>query len=490
MPEIVFPATPTQRAFIESKAYLNFLMGPRGEGKTSSGLFATFAHALEHDALQWPIRWAVIRDTWENLKTTTLPSIRLQVQKYRIPAQGLDKLEPKEVRLGSHSPNGMFRPLVELHFFGLDQPQDANRLQGFEAAGAWIEEPAPAADLASGVPEDALLAVTSLRQGGANVRPRVQITFNPPDETHWTVKYRDDPDTIAELKERGIEVAFFEIPPGENPGITKEYRQRNEAMLIAMGRPDLVARLVYGKVGYVQMGEAVTPEFNDEIHAAKSSLPILRRAPIIRGWDFGLNPTTVWFQITPKPFTRINIFQSIRGEHMGCEQHIEANVIPWQVKVGINSGYYFEDIGDPNGMNPEEKNSNVSAVTAIEEMLNAGPNRPASFEPGPIPIPERVGPIRVLLRRLNEKGYPIIQIDQEAHALKRALGGGWHRKKSPAGIIGDIVKDEHSEHGDALGYALGVKFPIPKLIERPKSKRLPRPSRLVAVGHGQEWMAT
>src|SRR3990167_7525677 len=33
MPEIVFPATPTQRAFIESKAFINFLMGPRGEGK-------------------------------------------------------------------------------------------------------------------------------------------------------------------------------------------------------------------------------------------------------------------------------------------------------------------------------------------------------------------------------------------------------------------------------------------------------------------------
>ena len=453
---------------------------------STAGIVATLRHAMRYGPAVWPIKWAVIRDTWENIKITTMDTIRMFCRKYKIPAQGLELKEPKIVQLGMQTESSVFKPLVELHFFGLDQPSDANRLQGFEGAGAWIEEPAPAADLASGVPEDALLAVTSLRQGSIEgVQPRVQITFNPPDETHWTIKYRDDQDTIDAMEAQGISIDFFEIPPGENPGITKEYRQRNRAMLEAMGRPDLVARLVEGKVGFLQLGVSVTPEYSS-LHESKISLPILRRVPIIRSFDFGLNPTTVWLQETPHG--RVYIFKSIRGEHMGMENHIQSNVIPWQIAHGIQD-YMFEDYGDPNGLSPEAKNSNVSAVTAIEEMLTASPGVPASFTPGPIPIADRVGPIRALLRRMNKFGQPVIQVDPEATEMRRALGGGWHRKKSASGIISDILKDEHSEHCDALGYALGCKHPIAKLIERPR-KPQPRRSNPVGIGGDRSWMTT
>ncbi len=433
---------------------------------TTTGLFSTLSHSLEQDPQEWPIRWAVIRDTWENLKITTIASIRDAVRKYGIPAEGLDKLEPKLVRIGMRTTTGAFKALVELHFFGLDQPEDANRLQGFEGAGAWIEEPAPAADLASGIPEDALLAVTSLRQGGLlGVKPRVQITMNPPDKDHWTMKYRDDQEVLERLESRGMTVAFFEIPPGENPGVTEQYRETNRAILEAMGRFDLIQRLVEGKVGYIQLGMAVTPEFGP-IHCAKGSLPILRHVPIQRSWDFGLNPTTTFWQITP--LGRINIFYSVRGEHMGCEQHIAANVLPWIGRHGLGD-YSWEDTGDPNGLTPEARNSNVSAVSAIEEMLTRAPHEAAIFTPGPISIPDRVGPIRYKLRTTLKGGQPTVQVDPEAVAMRRALSGGWHRKKTPAGNVGDIVKDEHSEHGDSIGYGFGVHFPIPSLIERPKS---------------------
>ncbi len=482
--KIHFPATVTQLAFIQSLAYLNFLRGPRGEGKTTTGVFATLYHALDHEAVHWPVRWAVVRDTWENLKRTTLDSMRKCVQKYGLVAEGLDKLEPKVVKLGLRTADGAFRSMVEYHFFGLDAPQDANALQGFEGGGAWIEEPAPAADLASGVPEASLLAVTSLRQDG--IRPRVQVTMNPSDEGHWTIKYQTDQEVIEEMRKKGVTIAWFDIPPGENPGITPEYRARNRAILEAMGRFDLIARLVEGRIGYIQLGEAVTPEFS-ELHMPKQPLPILSRLPIIRGWDFGLNPTTAWFQILPPPVGRIYIFNSIRTEHQGCEQHILESVIPWQTRRGIMK-HRYEDIGDPNGLTPEARNSNLSAVSAIESLLTRSPGEPAIYEPGPISIPDRVDPLRYLLRRMTKHGVPVVQVDPEAIAMRRALGGGWHRKKLPAGIIGEIVKDEHSEHGDALGYPLGTKFPMPRLLER-KARRdrhrtaaEPPPSR-------QAWMA-
>jgi hypothetical protein len=483
VPEITFPATKTQREFIQCKDNMIFLMGPRGEGKTTTGLFATIAHALEQPVSQWPMRWAVIRDTWENLRITTIESIRRACREYGLPNEGLDRLEPKVVKIGMRTTFGFFKAVVELNFFGLDTPDDANRLQGFEGAGAWIEEPAPAADISSGIPEDALLAVTSLRQGGAaGVKPRVQITMNPPDKDHWTIKYRDDLDTIERLRSHGYTVKFFEIPKGENPGVTAEYRTHNKAILEAMGRFDLIARLVEGKVGFIQLGVAVTPEFGD-VHLSKIELPILRSVPIQRSWDFGLNPTCVWWQITP--IGRINIFMSIRGANLGCEQHIAQHVLPWQGRKRIMD-YHFEDIGDPNGLTPEARNNEVSAVTAIEEMLTSRPGKPASFEGGPIPIPDRVGPIRAKLERTLKGGQPVVQVDPEAVAMIRALSGGWHYKKTPSGQVMAIVKDEHSEHGDALGYGMGVHFPIPKLVERPKAPKHDRSRPLAETARA--WM--
>lgn len=460
--KITFPATPHQAGFIRSKAYLNFFIGPRGEGKTTSGFFATLTHALEHPQSTWPIRWAVVRDTWENLKLTTVPSIRMCVREYNLVADGLDRIEPKVASIGARFGSGLFQPMVELNFFGLDRPEDANRLQGFEAGGAWIEEPAPAADIASGIPEDSMLTVTSLRQ--KNVRPRVQITMNPPDATHWTMKYRDDPDVVAGLKKQGIDIGFFAIPPGENPGVTEEYRKRNRAILEAMGRFDLIARLVEGKVGYVQLGEAVTPEYNPDIHDAKFDLPILMRVPLIRSWDAGLNPCTVFWQITPHG--RIFIFKSLRSQNAGMEAHIAQRVIPWMVDHGVVN-HVYEDIGDPAMIERDKASAESTSLDAIQAMLRASPGRPAAFIPGPIPIPDRVDPIRVQLSRNNGHGQPVIQIDPEALELKRALGGGWHRAKTPSGIImPKPVKNDMSEHGDALGYGFGVKFPVQTLLNR------------------------
>jgi hypothetical protein len=221
---------------------------------------------------------------------------------------------------------------------------------------------------------------------------------------------------------------------------------------------------------------------------ATISLPILRRVPILRTWDFGLNPTTVWWQVVPTG--RIHVLHSIRSEHKGCEQHIRDEVIPWQASKGIMN-YEYWDAGDPNGMSPEAKDSTLSAVTAIEEMLTGAPGEPAAFEPGPIPIPDRVGPIRYCLRRTTAKGLVMVQIDPDAKAMARALGGGWHRKKDASGITKDIVKDEHSEHGDAWGYGMGLKFPIPRLVERRRS--LSRRGRLTTVTGPRSphsWMTT
>src|SRR3989304_8508044 len=109
MPTIDFPATPTQAKFINSEKYLVFILGSRGEGKSTAGIVATLRHALRYGPAVWPIKWAVIRDTWENIKITTMDTIRVFCRKYKTPAQGLALKEPKIVQLGMQTESSVLK---------------------------------------------------------------------------------------------------------------------------------------------------------------------------------------------------------------------------------------------------------------------------------------------------------------------------------------------------------------------------------------------
>src|SRR3990172_10651105 len=98
---------------------------------------------------------------------------------------------------------------------------------------------------------------------------------------------------------------------------------------------------------------------------------------------------------------------------------------------------------------PEKKNSSVSSVTAIEEMLTGRPGRPASFTSGPIPIDDRVLPLRAILRGPTIRSVPKYRLDPSAKDMRRALSGGGRRKKNPSRGGGGGGEGLHTEHGGA-----------------------------------------
>ena len=151
----------------------------------------------------------------------------------------------------------------------MDSRDDADKLQGFQCGILWLEEVAPAAELAAGMPPPETLGIggTSLRQTG--IPRRILVTMNPPDEEHWIMKVEQ---TLGDLGMDEISVHRFVIPQGEKskhfielsqrPGITSTdcaawaqaarefdaYRKTNEALLMSINRQDLVSRLVKGQV--------------------------------------------------------------------------------------------------------------------------------------------------------------------------------------------------------------------------------------------------
>lgn len=327
------------------------LEGPRGEGKTTGGLMACTALAervCNDFGGPLPIRVGVVRDTWQNLSRTTLVSFH-EARQLGVPIEVFDGGLQAAIRRG----NG--EELVHFDFFGLDRREDADKLQGFACAVLWLEEVAPAAGLATGIPAEVLgLGATSVRQSG--VPPRILVTMNPPDEDHWIGTIEQ------ELSQRGLDgmrVVRLHIPPGEKSAhfermaATTEgddarrwqlaaeefdaYRARNLAFLESIGRSDLVKRLVKGERGMVVLGEAVVPNFSRLLHVAKEPLPVYPQLPMHRWWDSGtpsLHPAIAWVQVGPN---WINVLGSRTGENVGILEFIQDEVLPFQQKYGIRT---------------------------------------------------------------------------------------------------------------------------------------------------------
>jgi hypothetical protein len=404
-----------------------------------------------------PIPWAIIRDTWSNLERTTLRSFLFPTVKASHAAQILPYLKVRDGGKYIELP-GFWTAFL----FGADSYADLNKLQSMQLGGLWLEEAAPAMeeDIGSGIQENVWsIGLTSLRHP-CEWR-RGQITMNYPDEDHWTWKRFhdhfgvDDPETAR----------LFRIPSGENPYIDDQYRMNMRGAL--KNKPDLLARLAEGRPAQVQIGEAVTPGYQEGLHRSRVILPPIAGIQVIRMWDGGLNPTCVFTQITPSG--RFHVLDTLRGENIGMKQ-----LIAQYVKTLIANRYShitsWKDIGDPSLNEREQSDSVNTAAQVINSELNT------SFEAGIASWDARREAIRELLVRLTDTGEAMFQVSKHDTIMHKTLNGGWHYKKTPTGqVLRDKpVKDINSHPGDALTHGIAKIFqykatipPVPyHIIER------------------------
>lgn len=330
----------------------------------------------------------------------------------------------------------------------MNSSDDLSNFQSFEASGGvWVEEPAPAADVSGGVSEDVwATAITSLR-GAPN--PRVQITMNPPDGGHWTAqlwklpgaRYIEVDPEQEKARDRiraNSDVIFF--PVGENVQLevkTPGYRQRNRDALIAVGRYDLLSRLAEGRIGEVQIGEPVTPEFSDR-HIV-DALSMNEGEQLILGWDFGLTPACTITRLSPGGY--LDVLAAFQGVNMGMRQLIERHIQPWFANNAPRNVRIIHT-GDPNGIKRDDSNSNMSAVKVILEMLGG-----SNYIPGPVSTDERRTAIHEGLNRNVHGGSSWVRLDKRhCQPLIKALSGGAHYKKDASGTV---IRDEWVKNIDA-----------------------------------------
>jgi len=441
---IRFAANPTQKQFIISQAEADLFSSRMGEGKSAGLVWACWYHTRHNPGAEW----ALIRDTWENLRRTT------QQEFFYWFAPGIFGYYRATEKCFYWTAEGM---KGKVHFMGLDDPEDASKLQSLPLGGFGMDEPAPAME-GTGISEE-VFDIAMLRTRQPEMKwYAAKLAQNNPDESHWTYRRFVDPGAPGYK-------AWQTSLPENIRNLPADYYDRMKKNLAH--RPDLLKRFGEGKYGFTRIGREVTPEWSDDLHLAQGLKPIKGRELVLI-WDFGLNPCCLITQVTP--MRHWNILEAHLMPREGVYELIELVVKP--ILREKYEGFAWRHTGDPTGSAPEQSSKRTSAVKVIVRELG-GP-----WIPGSTSIKDRVDPLRAILREAVG-GVGVVQVDRDnAKVVWHALRGGWHRNVIRGGVVSEApVKDEHSHPGDCMGYGAHLLFPLGKLRERRLDRKRPQVAR-------------
>ncbi|WP_374601044.1 hypothetical protein [Niveibacterium sp.] len=428
------PPGPVAKAFMKSDGFVRGICGPIGSGKST----ACVLEILRRAQMQAPgpdgvrrTRWAVIRNSYPELKTTTLRT-------------WLDWVPPEYGKVTYDSPIRHFVQAegfeLEVLFIALDREDDARKLLSLELTGAWINE-------AREIPKAILDALTgrvgrypSKLQGGCSWSGIIMDT-NPPDTESWW--YR-----MAE-QETPEEWQFFRQPSGlsdqaENrENLPAKYYERASA-----GKdPDWCRVYVHGEYGFVTEGKPVYPMFRDRTHTAPQAIEPVAHVPLLVGVDFGLTPAAIIGQKLPNG--QWLILDEVVTEDCGIIRFAEllaSYVARTYPDHKVEAGW-----GDPAG-NARSATDERTALAIIEQYTGW------RWRPAPSnDVSMRLEVVRAALNRMID-GDPGFVLSPRCSVLRKGFAGGYCFKAVRSGngamFHETPAKNGYSHPHDALQYLL------------------------------------
>lgn len=331
MPRIEYePPGDVSEAFLNSNAFVRGIMGPIGSGKSTACVMEIIHRAGEQrpsPSGKRKSRWAVIRNTQPELKTTTIKTWH----------QWIPKEMGHWVGQGPPTHHITYGDLdLEVMFLGLDSPDDIKKLLSLELTGAWVNE-------AREVPKAVIDTLTgrvgrypSRTDGGASWYGIIMDT-NPPDTDHWWYRLAEE--------ERPDDWEFFKQPGGLADGAEnlENLPPQYYPKLMAGKHEAWVKIYVHGEYGFVMDGRPVYPEYVDSLHCRPFEL--VKGLPLAVGLDFGLTPAAIIGQR--------GLTGQIRWRHEIVSERMGAEALGQELKRwfgGKLAGFEIEKItGDPAG---------------------------------------------------------------------------------------------------------------------------------------------
>lgn len=443
------PPGPVSRAFMLSDKFVRGIKGPIGSGKST----ACVMDVLRRCKMQKPSedgkrrsRWAIIRNTYPELKTTTIKTWHQWVP-------------PDIGKWQSEGPPTHFINegdlMAEIMFIALDRPKDVRKLLSLELTGAWMNE-------AREIPKAVLDGLTgrvgrypSAKDGGCSWRGIIMDT-NPPDDDHWwyTMAEEDTPEDFE----------FFSQPGGRDENAeNRENLPSDYYEKAVQGKgADWIAVYVDGKYGYIQDGKPVYPDYNDNLHCQEFDVP--EKATIHIGIDFGLTPAAAFgFKDV---MGRWLVFDELVAQDMGAKNFGR------ELRRFIKQHYPHNPIGSITGDPAGDSRAQTDETTPFQilktEEIHAKPAHTNDFV-------KRVEAVNMSHNRLID-GIPGYRIHPRCKKLRKAKAGRYqYRRVQMAGderYIDKPDKNEYSHVAEAEQYLfLGAGEGKELVKSQPKAPR-------------------
>jgi len=490
---IHYKAEPTASQFHRSDAFVRGLRGPIGTGKSVTCCMEMIRRAREQEPFEGVrrTRWAAIRNTYPELKSTT---IKTWQDWSDAPVKWDSPISSVFTRkLGDGTTVEM-----EVLFMSLDRPADVKKLKSLDLTGVWLNE---CSELAKAVLDMATGRVgryPSKVQGGATWSGVIADT-NSPDDDHWYYELAEKPsqqelDQREDLQRQLVELGLMR--PGQllyewfaQPGALVKVGDRYEPNPLAenvgnhtlgygywlrqiAGKSDeWIKVFVLGQYGSVHDGKPVYPEWNDGLHC-KAVNPI-QGVPLDIGLDFGLTPAAVITQVDARG--RLLVLDELCGEDMAMRQFLQDVLVPQLTKVYPEwwAGKDNKDhplircFGDPAG----NQKAQTDERTCFQEVRGAGLNVRGAKTNG---FGARRGAVAWFLNKLSG-GQPMLLLDPCCGVLRKGFNGGYkYRRIQVTGeerYADEPNKNQYSHPHDALQYVALESGGIQALVVPQKPAR-------------------
>ena len=462
------PPGPIAESFIQDRSFISGLMGPVGSGKSSAAIMKLMKFSLEQEPYNRVryTRWVCIRNTYGELKSTTIKSFQdwfpEEVATFRWGDSPI--VATMDFWLADKT-----RVKVEWLFMALDRPDDLGKLRSLEATGIWLNE---ASELGKAIFDKSTERVGRYppkKWGSGASWAGVIMDTNPPDDDHWWYSMFEEPDQKAILETKNRLVEFGVLDPNQEyqrlykqPGgllyEQGEWKANPEAENLHNLRGGVGYywqqwankhdswRKVFlgGQYGTISTGRPVYPEYADDIHCREvSPHPGI---PILLGFDYGLTPACCICQVTPRG--HLVVLDELVAEDMGIAQFARDVVKPHLSQ--FYPGFGINAVGDPAGMS----RSQTEERTCFQELLEAG--IPAIPAPTNEFIARREAVAKLLTSLID--GKPALQVSPKAPMVRKGFNGHYHFERLQVGghegLFKSVPKKNDASHvHDALQYA-------------------------------------
>ena len=455
--QVVYKATRTAKKLHRSRADVKAIMGPIGSGKSVACIMDILATSKRQkpgkDGVRYT-KWAVVRNTYPELRSTTI-----ETWKEWIPESVCPIVYGSPIKAHMRQPLGDGTEIdMEVFFISLDKDKDVRKLLSLELTGVFINE---CRELRK-VLIDAAMSRTS-RYPGPNKCDEITWTgmimdTNPCDDDHWYHDLAENikPDNWEFFRQPGALLEITDTATGRITGYTANTEAENinnlqlgfqyYMRLVQSADPEWVKVHCCGKYGVVFSGKPVYKgAFIEDVHVSNKPLGMYKGLPLQLGWDFGLTPSCVIAQVSPKG--QLRVLRELVCDDGGIKQFYQDQVKP--MLSTLFPGMPLISGGDPAGGQRSQADSDVTCLSTLKDMgLPTSPIGNNNF------VIRRNSVIDRLTRNIG--GEPAVIIDKQCKMLIAGFKGGY--KFERVQVVGDErfrdkpCKNKWSHVHDAFQY--------------------------------------